>query len=289
MKAQIEYLSANILHSFRVKHTILPYLDNPWHYHPEYELLYIINGSGKRFVGDSVENFTHGDLVLVGPNLPHVWKNDDRYLRKDPNINAEVIVIQFKHDVFGDHFFALPEFKEILKILNFSLRGLKITGLTKNEVIREMWSILESSGARRITGLLNILILLTKLNDLTPLCSHSFRGLKHEVKSEKLDKVLDHIVSNFQSTILLDDMADLANMSKTAFCRFFKSKTAKTFNQYLTDIRISYACELLMDSDLSISQVGSLCGFNNQSFFNRQFKSVKGETPSEYHSRYKNI
>lgn len=289
MKAQKEYLSANMLHSFRAKHTILPYMDSPWHYHPDYELILIIQGTGKRFVGDSVENFTHGDLVLLGPNLPHVWQNDEDYHLADSNLTAEVIVIQFKHDVFGETFFSLPEFKEIGKILDFSSRGLKITGRTKTKVIREMWAIINSNGVDRIIGLLNILNLITDLNDLTPICSSVFKRIKYEQNSEKLNKVLEHIVSNFQKPILLDEVADLANMSKTAFCRFFKLKTTKTFNQYLTDLRIGYACELLMDADLSVSQISTLCGFNNQSFFNRQFKALKGTTPSEYQQRYRHM
>ncbi|MBS2210999.1 AraC family transcriptional regulator [Carboxylicivirga mesophila] len=289
MKAQKEYLSANMLHSFRVKHTILPYMDSPWHYHPDYELIYIVNGTGKRFVGDSVENFTHGDLVLLGPNLPHVWKNDDCYHQAGSAINAEVIVIQFKHDAFGDTFFSLPEFKEISKMLDFSSRGMKITGRTRTKVIKEMWAIIDSAGINRIIGLLNILNHITDLNDLTPLCSSAFKRMRYEQSSEKLNKVLEHIVSNFQKPIQLDDVANLATMSKTAFCRFFKLKTTKTFNQYLTDVRIGYACELLMDSDLSVAQISALCGFNNQSFFNRQFKLLKDATPSEYQQRYKNM
>lgn len=289
MKAQKEYLAANMLHSFRVKHTILPFMDTPWHYHPDYELIYIVKGTGKRFVGDNVENFSEGDLVLLGPNLPHVWKNDDVYLKSDPAVNAEVIVVQFKHDVFGEHFFDLPEFMEVKKILDYSARGLKISGRTYNQVIDELWSIIDTNGVNRVVGLLNILNLITNLNDLTPICSSKFKRIQHEQNSEKLNKVLEHIADNFQHTVYLDDMAELAHMSKTAFCRFFKLKTTKTFNQYLTDVRISYACELLMGTDLSITEIASLCGFNNQSFFNRQFKTLKGETPREYQLRYKNV
>ncbi|MBI9063904.1 MAG: AraC family transcriptional regulator [Marinilabiliaceae bacterium] len=289
MKPQKEYLSANIMHSFRVKHTVLPFMDSLWHYHPDFELIYTVQGSGKRFVGDSIENFYPGDLVFLGANLPHVWKNDEMYHQGNKNLNAEVIVIQFKKEVFGAGFFLMPELNEINQLLVLSQRGIKITGETKERIVSEMWKILNLKGIRRISGLLTILDLMTRKQDQSLLISPSYKKVFNDGASEKLNKVFDYVATNFQSNIKLDEVADIASMSKTAFCRFFKSRTTKTFQEYLTDVRISYACELLMEADLNITQISEKCGFNSHSFFNRQFKALKGETPSAYSHRYRQI
>jgi len=289
MKAQKEYLSSNISHSFRVKHTVLPYMDSPWHYHPDYELIYMVQGSGKRFVGDSVENFQAGDLIFIGPDVPHVWKSDEEYYQGVKGVNTEVIVIQFKNEALGKGFFSLPELKEIKSILDLSNRGLKVLGKTKQCIISEMWKIINLNGIARITSLLEILNYLTHTNEVSPLLAVPYKKMHNDRGSEKLNKVFDFVSSNFQKSIQLDDIAQLANMSKTAFCRFFKLKTTKTFNQYLTDVRVSYACELLMNSDLTIAQIAVASGYNSQSLFNRQFKALKGASPREYQVRYKKL
>ncbi|TRX70239.1 AraC family transcriptional regulator [Carboxylicivirga sp. M1479] len=289
MKAQKEYLSANIMHSFRVKHTILPYMDSAWHYHPDYELIYMVKGKGKRFIGDSVDDFVAGDLVFMGPNLPHVYKSDEIHYQGNDDVQTEVIVIQFKHNVFGDVFFNLPELKDINKVLSNSLKGIKISGRTKDKVVSEMWRIVNLNGVMRISSLLNILHLLTDSEDLSTVIKGVYKKNFSDKNSEKLGKVFEYTLHNFKKNIQLDEIATIANMSKTAFCRFFKVKTTKTFHQYLTDIRIGHACELLIDSDLTMSQISNQCGFNSQSLFNRQFKAIKGETPREFYARYKNI
>lgn len=289
MKAQKEYLSANLMHSFRLKRTVLPYMDSPWHYHPDYELIYMVQGSGKRFVGDSVENYYAGDLVFLGSNLPHVWKSDEAYFKGDKHVNVEVIVIQFKREALSEGFFDLPELKEVKMLLNLSQRGIKISGETKEKVVSEMWNILNLEGVKRLSSLLTILDLLTNKKDHSYLVSSSYKKVYRDMNSEKLNKVFDYVATNFQKEIRLDDVSELINMSKTAFCRFLKLKTTKTFQEFLTEVRISYACELLIDADLTVAQVSLKSGFNSASFFNRQFKNVKGETPGEYSMRYKSF
>jgi len=264
-------------------------MDSPWHYHPDYELIYMVQGSGKRFVGDSVENFQAGDLIFIGPDVPHVWKSDEEYYQGMKGVNTEVIVIQFKNEALGKGFFSLPELKEIKSILDLSNRGLKVLGKTKQCIISEMWKIINLNGIARITSLLEILNYLTHTNEVSPLLAVPYKKMHNDRGSEKLNKVFDFVSSNFQKSIQLDDIAQLANMSKTAFCRFFKLKTTKTFNQYLTDVRVSYACELLMNSDLTIAQIAVASGYNSQSLFNRQFKALKGASPREYQVRYKKL
>jgi len=276
------------MHSFRVKRTTLPYFDSPWHYHADYELFYIIKSKGVRFVGDNIENFYPGDMVFMGPNLPHVWRNDDEYI-DNPNKNAEAIVMQFKEDAFGQGFFDLPEMQSIRTLFNQSRRGLKITGATHEKIAKELKQITKIEGVQRFTSLIGILYKLAISNDLTPLTTESFEKIDINDDSDKINQVFEFVTNEFKNDLELNEVAKIANMSKTAFCRYFKAKTTKTFFEYLTEVRINYASKLLLEDQYSISEISYKCGFNSPSYFNKQFKKVKKITPKEYFIKYKPI
>jgi len=286
MKPIKENLSSNISHSFRVKHSKLQYLDSPWHYHEDFEIFYIIKSSGKRFVGDSIDNFSEGDLVFMGPNLPHVWKNGPECYSNKKN-NAEAIVVQFKENSLGEGFFNLPEFSAIKKILSLSKRGLRISGITKEKIVPLLSEISKNEGAKRITILLEILDLLSKSKELYPLASISFEKMYFDDSRSRINKILEFVSNNFNKNIQLDEIAEIANMSKTAFCRYFKKRTLKTFWEYLTEVRIGYAGRLLINEDLSIHAICTECGFNSNSYFTKIFKSQFGFTPVEYRIKFK--
>lgn len=289
MKPFRERLLNSLMHSFRVKHTELPYMDSPWHNHSEYELILILKGSGKRIVGDCIDNFYPGDLVLVGPNLPHIWQNDEEYLDSINNLFAEVIVIQFNHDAFGEDFFNLPELQSISRILRLAKRGVFISGRTQSLIIDKMWDSVKSTGVKRLSLLLEILDILSQSKDLKVLTTTAFEKVYKDLGTDKLNKVFEYIALRFHEKISLDQISDTASMSKTAFCRYFKTKTGKTFQQYLNEFRVSYACKLLIEGDLSIKEISHKCGFASPTYFNRQFKAVKEENPREYLSKYQNI
>ena len=286
MKPQLENLLNNSMHSFRVKRTTLSYFDSPWHYHPDYELFYIIKSKGKRFVGDNIENFYQGDMVFMGPDLPHVWKNDEEYY-KNPKRNAEAIVMQFKEDAFGEGFFNLPEMQSVRAFFKLSKRGLKISGDTHKKIARELKIITKLSGVERFTSLLNILNILANSSDLTPLTTESFEKIYYDTGSDKINQVFEYVTNEFRNDIQLIDVAKVANISKTAFCRYFKTRAVKTFFEYLTDVRINYAGKLLIEDQMSISEISYECGFNSPSYFNKQFKKLKTLTPKEYRDKYK--
>jgi len=193
MKPFREKLLNNVMHSFRVKHTELPFMDSPWHNHSEYELILILKGKGKRIVGDSIDNFYPGDLVLVGPNLPHIWQNDDEYLEPKNNLYAEVIVIQFNHDAFGTEFFDLPELQAINRILNLAKRGILISGETQTLLVDMMWDSVKSSGVKRFSILLEILDVLSQSNDLKVLTTTAFEKAYSDYGTDKLNKVFEYI------------------------------------------------------------------------------------------------
>jgi len=282
MKPVKEKLISNLSHSFRVKHSVLNALDSPWHYHEEYELFYIIKSRGQRFVGDSINNFTEGDLVFMGQNLPHVWKNDIKQYQNKKKNNAEAIVIQFRYDSLGKEFFNLPEMRQIKEFLILSKRGMVITGSTRQELIPLMSKIVKEAGVERIITLLAILAILSKSKDIKPLASKSFEKIFFDETGKRVDKVFSYVANNYDKNIELKKAAEIAGMSQTAFCRYFKRRTIKTFFQYVIETRLSYAANLLLNNDKTINEICFECGFKNVSYFIRQFKKYYGTTPIVY-------
>lgn len=271
--------------SFVLQKDVYPYYPTPWHYHPEYELVLVIKSSGKRTVGDHEEPFTDGDLVLLGPNLPHAFQNDPEYYRGDPSLTAEAIVIHFTEDFLGGAFFRLPEMVRVNQLFLQAGFGLKVMGRTREKVADIMQEMLGWSGHRRIIGLLTILEILSLSEELRPLASSGFVQ-QHDVwGDDRITKVHTYIMKNFGRDISLADVAEVANMSIPAFCRFFKACTRKAFSVYLNETRVGYACKLLLEEKFSISQICYVSGFNNMSNFYRQFKKVTGKSPLQYQQR----
>ena len=166
MKPIIENIISDNMHSFRVNRSVLANFDNPWHFHSAYELLFILKSNGKRYVGDSIDNFYEGDMVLMGPKLPHVWKNGEEYYQNNPKLTAQAIVVQFQDNSFGSGFFDLPEMHALKALLKLSRRGISITGETRNTIAKELYAILNQKGIERFLSLIRILHILSTSKDL---------------------------------------------------------------------------------------------------------------------------
>lgn len=282
VKAILEKVPQPFTASFNIKKDVLAHVEIPWHYHPEYELVYIVKSTGTRFVGDSVESFGKGDMVFIAPNIPHVWLNDEQYYKNSAHLKAEVIVLQFRENLFGPKFFNLPEMKDLRQLLFNANRGLKITGKTREIIHDKLLKLLDQDGITSVIAFLEILKSLSESRDISFLSPVSFQGVYDAGNYEKLNKVYGHIYRNFKKTITIDQVAKVAAMSKTAFCRYFKNKSGKTFSTVLNEIRISYSCKLLLEKDWHIAQVAYECGYNRVTYYNKIFKSIKKMTPQEY-------
>jgi AraC-like DNA-binding protein len=282
MHPVFQKIEANINLSYYAEHQKFKYFPKPLAFHPEIEILYIVNGSGTRFIGDSVDRFGNGDLVMIGQNVPHLWYSDEIYRNGNNNLNTEVIYILFKSEIFGDQFWNLPESKSILKLIQLSQRGIKVTGKARNEVSLLMRAITSSSGFNRITLLLSILEILTSQKDFELLSSPIVQNTINEGDSERLNRVYKYLINNFQQQITLEQVASIASLSNSSFCRYFKRRTNKTFIQLLNEIRISHACRLLTEEDLPVERICFICGYENVSYFIRQFKGIIGLTPLSY-------
>jgi len=262
---------------------------NQWHFHPEVELIYIHKGRGTRFIGTDVHRFEPDELFLFGSNLAHMWRCDPEYFMENSKLKAEVTIIYFHHDFLGDKFFNIPELKSIDSLLEKAKLGIKITGDTKVSIKELMSKLPEVKGLERITMLLTILEKMAASKE-----KQYINPVYHEVKidrseANRLNKIFQYISDNFQRKITLSEIASVANLSAKAFCRYFKSKTRKTFYDFLLEVRVAHACNLLLEKEMTIYEVCYDCGFNNLSNFNRYFKKIMHKTPTNYKREFMNV
>lgn len=282
MKPILRKVDTGYNYSFSVREDIYPYLYNRWHYHPEAELTLIRKGTGIRLVGDSVEQFEDNDLVLLGAGVPHYWRSDSRYFEQDENLKVEAVAIHFKEDCWGRELLEMPELFTIKKLLIDAKRGISITGKTKQTLIPMMHDMLEARNAKRVILLLDMLQLIAQSKDLKLLSSLGFSKSYDHANTDRINDIYNYTFNNFQKEISIREIAAAVNISHNSFCRYFKTRTMKTYWQFLLEVRIGYACKLLIDDKMSVARICYDCGFNNLSNFNRHFKSMVGMTPLQY-------
>ncbi|MBO0590253.1 AraC family transcriptional regulator [Cellulophaga sp. E16_2] len=281
MKLHLLNRSSTENKSLTVSHHIYNNFLKIWHYHEELELVIILKSSGMRFVGDSIEKFDVGDVVLIGRNLPHMWLNDDTYFKKNSTSEAEAISIHFKKNFLGEKFLEVPETEQIVHLLNLADRGIKFSNLD-DVLLINLKLLAQLDATSQMIKLLEILNNLSSHSDYTLLSSAGFLSSFHKTENKRLDKIYEYVFQNFNTPISSGDVAATIGMNKSAFSRFFKKTHRKPFTKYLNEIRIGYACKLLIENKESITAIAYLCGFNNISNFNRQFKLLKSTSPSTY-------
>jgi AraC-like DNA-binding protein/quercetin dioxygenase-like cupin family protein len=272
--------------AFVVKELIEPFFDNHWHFHQEYQLFLVLEGKGTRFIGDQMKPFREFDLVFTGPNLPHLWRNDPAYFEKDSALTTHGIVVYFSEDFFGNALKEKEEFENIRLLLQKSLRGLEIVGQTNLQLRSMMKELVHSQGLESVLLLLQILKLMGESEECESITKVGYINNNKESERDRMRKVYEFVTENFQRKIQLSEMASLANMTESAFSRYFKSRMNKPFSEFLADVRISHACKLLHELDANISEICYESGFNTLSNFNKQFKERMGITPMAYKKDY---
>ncbi len=271
--------------SITVKNNKYPFFLKIWHYHPELELVYVVASTGTRFIGDNIQKFDKSDLVLIGKNLPHMWLNDDTYFNDDSPLFAEAIAIHFKENFLGYDFLNAPEINHINKLLRRAKYGIKFLGNTKN-IESSILELEKIKGFERTILFLKILNLLAKHSSHQLLATEGYINSVYINDNKYLDRVYEYVFKNFKNKINLSEVAEIAHMNPSAFSRFFKRVNRKTFTKYINEIRIGYACRLLIENKSNITAICYDSGFNNISNFNRQFKNITKMSPSEYLKRY---
>jgi len=290
MHPKLEKIPSNYTSSIAVKREITPYMDYPWHYHPEFEIIFVEKSYGIRFMGNNIGNFSNGDLMFIGSNLPHVWKNDKDFYQGNNDLIVDVYVIHFREEALKEGFFDLPEFTHIKKLFLLGQQGLLIRGKDHKKISALVKETVSSSGIDRMILFLKTLDAIANTEEYDLLSSSGYANSINIADTERINIVMNFIMKNYDQEIKIEEIARLANLTESSFCRYFKSRTHKTFSQFLNEIRILNACKLLVNSNMTITQICYETGYNNISHFNRQFKIKTGLTAKEYAKKYmKNI
>ncbi len=247
-----------------------------WHFHPEMEIVYIKGGSGKRHIGNHISQYDNGDLIMVGPNLPHYG-----FTERFSGTKTEII-IQMREDFMGKDFFSKTEMASIGKLFERSKSGLSFSGNVKSDVGQRLESLFYMTHFERLIELIKIFHILANSREVTVLNASGMVLETTQSRATQLDEIFSFVRKEFQNEISLQKVSKLISMTEPSFCRFFKKNTNKTFIEFLNEFRISHACKLLAETDMSITDICFESGFNNFSHFNSYFKRVTSKSPSEY-------
>lgn len=255
--------------------------DFPVHCHPEYELNLVLNSKGKRIIGDSIKEYQHPDMVLIGQNTPHAWTGHEE--------GAHVVTIQFHVDFLSEKTLSRKLTLPIKELLERSKMGVLFSPETTASMTDRILSLTEIQGFDSLLEFLSILYDLSISRNQLILSSSSYVEQFNTSKSRRIKMVNQFLHENLANQIRINDVAELVSMAPSAFSHFFKKRTQRSFSDYLTDLRIGKAAKMLIETEKNISEICFESGFNNVSNFNRSFKTQKGCTPSEFRSQQKLI
>ncbi|HZF63036.1 MAG TPA: AraC family transcriptional regulator [Chitinophagaceae bacterium] len=271
--------------SFRITREVVPYFYNPLHFHTEVELTYILQSHGTAFIGDFIGTFQPGDVFLLGEKLPHNFKNASAFFAKDSNLNAEALVFHFDHNFLGADLWTKPEMKEITGLLREARKGILLAGETRTVIQNMMKDLVNLSQVNRLLSLIQILDVISTSTEKkilsTSLPSASFSN----ADAEKLNKINSYTMMHYRTKVPLKTIASVVNMNPSAFCRYFKLRTKRSFSQFVIELRLQQATNMLIESTLTIDRISHECGFESPSYFYRTFKRYKGITPAAYQKR----
>ncbi len=248
-----------------------------WHFHPELQLCHVASGEGQRLIGDRLCPIEQGEVILLGSNLPHVWRYETN---SSSRINATVV--HFDTAVLGSDWLERPELRDVRLLLTRASQGLQAHGELRESLAGKIDRLASQSGLPRIIGLLELLNAMAESQELRTLCSTGYQPMAAQLEVERLRRACDFINDHAHEELTRDAVADVVHMSGSGFSRFFKAHTGMTFQEFVADVRVSRACELLGTTDHSIIEIALDCGFRELTTFNRAFRKYRDMTPSQY-------
>jgi AraC-like DNA-binding protein len=281
MKAQFIDTAIHQHKFFYINKVDTPYLNKPLHFHSNCELVMIEEGYGKRIVGDSVSNFLEGDLVMIGPSLPHIWLNDMAFYSGNKKLRSRAIVVYFIPEVL-ESIVDEGNLVYVKKLISKSKRGLRITGKTREDVIKRLKILPKLKGLKQVIEFLSIIDIISQSRNLKYLSVPQYTNLYNEKDTDRINLIYYFLIHNFHRQITLKETASLANMAPTAFSRYFRQRTQKSLFRLINELRIRHACKLLADKEKTIGEICYECGYQNQTNFNKFFKKITLTTPSIY-------
>lgn len=265
------------------------HFDPTWHSHSEYQLFCVTEGTGTRFIGDSIKSFAPGELVFTGPHLPHLWRSEEAYFERDNSLKTRGIVIYLNENFLGRDILEKEEFVLIKKLFTKSMRGLEFYGDEKEQVIQLMKELIHLQGIESVIHLLQILAILAGCKEYSYISPITYENPLKETETDRMNKVYEYIFKNYRKKLTLEDAASLLHMTPTSFSRYFSILNNKPFSRFLSEIRIKHACKMLLETEESVSNICYDSGFNTLSNFNNQFKEVMSKTPLEYKKEFMNL
>lgn len=286
MKSALQKSPIPNTRAFVVKLLKEPVFDTNWHFHSEYQLFLVLNGSGTRFIGDTIAPFVAGDFTLTGPNLPHLWKSDYKGDIKNRNNWSEGIVVYFNENLIGENLLQKEESIKIRQLFKNSLRGICVDSNTSKSIQQSLLNLLKFEGFEAVLELLKILNWLSKSKETKLLASPGYTNTLKVGDTARMNKVYAYTMKHFKNKITVGYLAELTNMTPTSFSRYFKTHANKTFSDFISEIRIGHACKLLIEKKMNISEAAFNSGFQTVSNFNRQFKKITKRTPMVYKKAY---
>ena len=263
-----------------------PHFDPNWHFHPEFQLFMVVEGTGTRFIGDAVHPFHKGDVVFTGPNLPHVWRSEQEYFVQECGLRTEGIVVYFHEHFLGDSFMKTSEAYPLRKLFSHAQRGVHFTGQAAASASHALHEIYHAKEFDRLLLLLQLLNLLANTHDYQLLATAGYTNTLKDADTRRMNDVHAYVMANFRNKITLDEAAAIASMTATSFSRYFKVHANRTFSGFVSELRIGHACKLLSQKRMAIAQVAEESGFHTLSNFNRQFRDLTGYHPMEYRRKY---
>jgi len=256
-------------------------LTTRWHYHPEVELIYFIKGNTTAVIGDVFKEFREGDLVLLGANFPHVLQESKDFKLQNPEIEPFGLIIQFTEDFLGKEFLIKPEIAVIKDLLQKAARGLQFMHNVSGKVKGLLNRLPQQKDSRKLLYLLEILFTLAETDDFDFLVHQEYNyEIRHD--EERMKRIHEFVYKHFREKITITDVASVAHMTEASFCRYFKSRTLKTFSHFLNEIRIAYACKLLQEKNTTVTDACFASGFGSLPYFSRKFKYLVKMSPQQY-------
>jgi AraC-like DNA-binding protein len=280
MKPLVEKLPLSQDTSFVARTYRTPHFEVPWHQHIEYELILFLEGEGTAFIGNYIGEFRSDDVFFLGSNLPHTFQKAHK------DLVTAAIVVQFTDDFWGPGFMQLPESKNIVKLFAIAMQGLKIQSATRQQLRSLLIELEQLQGFARIIRLCECLQLITARHEYETVSTQEVKTFQAKNK-DRIDRIFQFTIDNFQEPIALNDVAATAGMSIPAFCSYFKKCTKKTYVDFLNEVRIGHACKLLIDTQKTVLEISYESGFNTLANFNKQFLKLKQLTPSGFRKKFR--
>jgi AraC-like DNA-binding protein len=280
MKPLVEKLPLSQNTSFVARTYRTPHFEVPWHQHIEYELILFLEGEGTAFIGNYIGEFRAEDVFFLGSNLPHTFQKAHK------DLVTAAVVVQFTDNFWGSGFMQLPESKSILKLFAVAMQGLKIQGATRQQLKTLLIGLEQAEGFARIIRLCECLQLIATAHEYETVSTQEVKTFQARNK-DRIDRIFQFTIDNFQEPVTLGDVAATAGMSVPAFCSYFKKCTKKTYIDFLNEVRIGHACKLLIDTQKTVLEISYESGFNTLANFNKQFLKLKQLTPSGFRKKFR--